>query len=167
MDPQHYAERTAYRPPTTCSQRLTPLAAGLVRLGLAPRDAVVLEVRGRTSGKRRRTPVVLTRYRGCDYLVSLSGDSQWVRNVRAAAGDASLHRRGERRVRLVELDEAERGAVIAAYLRRATRGGRPNPTTAERYFGLGPTPSADEVAAIASYYPVFRVDDRSSPSRST
>ena len=170
MDPQDYATRIAYRPPTRRYRLLAPLAVGLIRLGAAPKDAVVLRVRGRRSGKRRSTPVLLTRHGGHDYLVSLAGESHWVRNVRAAGGEASLCRRGEQRVRLVEIDGDERAAVIAEYLKRTTtrpRHGRPDDTVARRYFGLGPAPRAEEVHEIAPYYPVFRADATPSPSRST
>ncbi len=50
MKPQDYSTRTRYRP-----GRLVPAAelAGVVltSVGLAPRDAVTLQVRGRSSGK--------------------------------------------------------------------------------------------------------------------
>jgi hypothetical protein len=90
LKPQDFSARTAYRPPAAYYRRInTPLGVLLTSVGFAPRDAVTLEVRGRTSGKVRRTPVLRTRCRGDDYLVSLAGESQWVRNVRAADGRAA------------------------------------------------------------------------------
>jgi hypothetical protein len=94
LEPQDFSARTAYRPPAAYYRRInTPLGVLLTSIGLAPRDAVTLEVRGRTSGKLRRTPVLRTRCQGDDYLVSLAGESQWVRNVRAADGRAVIRRR--------------------------------------------------------------------------
>lgn len=89
MNPQYYSSRTAYRPPAGWYRRLnTSLGVLVTSLGLAPRDAVTLEVRGRRSGRPRPTPILRTRWQGEDYLVALAGESEWVRNVRAAGGAA-------------------------------------------------------------------------------
>jgi deazaflavin-dependent oxidoreductase (nitroreductase family) len=119
MDPQNYSARTDYRPPAGWYRRLNRIGVPLTSLGLAPRDAVTLEVRGRTTGKPRRIPILRRRCRGHDYLVSLAGESQWVRNVRAADGRAVLRRRRMQHVRLVELTPADRPEVIAEYMRAA------------------------------------------------
>lgn len=116
MGPQEYSTCTTYRPPKAWYRRLNRLGVVLTSLGLAPRDAVTLEVRGRRSGKVRRTPVLRTRHNGADHLVALAGESQWVRNVRAAGGHAVIRRRRAHHVRLEELGPAERGDIIAAYL---------------------------------------------------
>jgi deazaflavin-dependent oxidoreductase (nitroreductase family) len=112
VDPQDYSHRTTYQPPAAWYRRLNWLGVPLTSLGLAPRDAVTLQVRGRRSGKPRRTPILRTPYRGQDYLVALAGESQWVRNVRAAAGQAVLRRRTAHRVHLQELPPEERPEVI-------------------------------------------------------
>ena len=159
MDPQDYSARTAYRPPAQWYRRFNHLGVTLTSFGLAPSDAVTLQVRGRRSGKPRRTPILRTPYRGDDYLVSLSGESQWVRNVRAAAGHAVIQRRGTHRVRLTELPTGDRAPVIAEYIRRAVD--RSGPKAAERanrsYFGLGPDASLEDIEAIVDHYPVFRI----------
>lgn len=64
VKPQDYSARTAYRPPAGWYRRLNWLGVLLTSLGLAPRDAVTLQVRGRTTGKVRRVPILRTRYRG-------------------------------------------------------------------------------------------------------
>lgn len=158
--PQDYSARTAYRPPAAWYRWLNNrLGVALTSLGLAPRDTVTLEVRGRRSGKIRRTPIVRTRHDGGDYLVALAGESQWVRNVRAAGGHAVIRRRRARRVRLDELAPADRGEIIAAYLRAGRRrgGAKTGDQQARYYFGLDPHPSQDDIDAIAGYYPVFRI----------
>lgn len=157
--PQNYAAPVRYRRPATWYRRLNRLVGvPLTSLGLAPRDAVTLEVRGRHSGRQRRCPVLITEYQGGRYLVALAGESQWVRNVRAADGHAMLHRRGAKRVRLEELPRPERPAVLAAYLAAARRrSGTEVANQATRdYFGLE-NPTLDELAEIAHRYPVFRV----------
>src|SRR3712207_8118606 len=47
--------------------------------------------------RSRRTNLVQARHDGRDYLVSLTGESEWVRNARAAGGRVVLARRGRRR----------------------------------------------------------------------
>jgi hypothetical protein len=159
MNPQDYAARTEYRPPASWYRRLNRLGVLLTSVGLAPRDAVTLQVHGRKSGKVRRIPILRTHYQGEDYLVALAGESQWVRNVRASHGQAVLRRRKARRVRLEELPRADRSEIIAKYLRA---GGERSGATASAkqhryYFGLGPNPSIQDIQTIVAYYPVFRV----------
>jgi deazaflavin-dependent oxidoreductase (nitroreductase family) len=159
VNPQDYSHRTGYRPPAAWCQRLNWLGVPLTSLGLAPRDAVTLQVPGRKSGKPRRTPILRTPYRGQDYLVALAGESQWVRNVRAAAGQAVLRRRTAHRVRLQELPPEQRPEVIGEYLRRGRQrsGAKAAAKQARYYFGLSPDASVAEIRAVADYYPVFRV----------
>jgi deazaflavin-dependent oxidoreductase (nitroreductase family) len=159
MHPQEYSHRTGYRPPAAWYRRLNWLGVVLTSLGLAPRDAVTLQVRGRRSGKPRRTPILRTPYRGQDYLVALAGESQWVRNVRAAGGQAILRRRAAHRVQLQELPPEQRPEVIAEYLRRGRQrsGAKAAAKQARSYFGLHPDASVAEIRAVADYYPVFRV----------
>lgn len=160
MDPQNYAARTNYRPPARWYQRLNGIGIPIISLGLAPRDAVILEVRGRNSGKTRKTPILRTRYQEHDFLVALAGEAQWVRNVRAADGRAVIRRRGRHQAVLHELPTAERAPVIAAYLATAvTRSGeKSGARQAEFYFGLDAEPAMEDIDAIVDYYPVFRIE---------
>ncbi|MEV1145417.1 nitroreductase/quinone reductase family protein [Micromonospora sp. NPDC049799] len=163
MHPQDYSRRIAYRPPAAWYRRISNrLGVVLTSLGLAPRDAVTLTVRGRRSGKPRRVPVLKTPYQGDDYLVALAGESEWVRNLRAAQGRAVIRRRSACPVYLVEISVDDRPAVISAYLvRAAERSGPAAAAQAARYyFGLTARPSLDEIRAVARYYPVFRVTFR-------
>lgn len=162
MDPQDYAAREAYRAPAAWYQRLNHIGVPLTSLGLAPRDAVTLVVRGRKTGKPRRIPILRTAHQGHDYLVALAGEAQWVRNVRAASGQALVRRRGTRRVSLEEIPVADRVVIIAEYLRRGRdrSGAAAAAKQARYYFGLPAEPTAEDIEAIASYYPVFRIHYR-------
>jgi deazaflavin-dependent oxidoreductase (nitroreductase family) len=162
MDPQNYAARTTYRPPAAWYQRFNKIGVPLISLGLAPHDAVVLEVRGRKSGKTRRTPILRTRHESSDYLVALAGEAQWVRNVRAAEGDAAIRHRLRRDVLLHELPPSERAPVIGAYIAAARRRSKDKAAAkaVRFYFGLDLNASADDIAEIASYYPVFLIEYR-------
>lgn len=159
MDPQDYSARVTYRPPAAWYQRLTWLGVLLTSLGLAPRDAVTLTVRGRATDKRRLIPILRTCHQGEDYLVALAGESQWVRNVRAAQGRAVIRRRRARRVHLEEMPERDRAEIIAAYLRagRERMSAKAHETQPRSYFGLYPQPSMEEIREIVEYYPVFHV----------
>ena len=87
---------------------LNPFLVAAMRMGISVWGSRVLEVRGRTTGEPRRTPVNLLTYEGREYLVSPRGDSQWARNVRADNGRLVLElgrRRDERTARELPDDE--------------------------------------------------------------
>jgi hypothetical protein len=83
------------------------------------------------------------------YVVSMLGECNWVRNVRAAHGHATLRRFRAREVRLVELPVQERAPVIRAYVRKVP-GGRPH-IPVDRHEPV------EAFEAVASGYPVFKV----------
>lgn len=162
LGPQDYSARRAYRPPSRTYARLNRwVGVPLARLGLVPGDVAALEVRGRRSGRLRSVPVVVTRHAGEEYLVALAGESQWVRNVRAAGGHAVLRRRRARRVLLEELPVEERAPVIAAYLEQGRRrgGATTEAGQARSYFGLEPGAPVDEIARVSDRYPVLRISE--------
>jgi hypothetical protein len=96
-------------------------------------------------------------YRSSRYLVSLAGESEWVRNVRANNYRASLRRLRPRPIRLVELPVAERPAVLKAYLSKRAYSKSPK-FEAREFFGVSPNASLDDLAEIADRYPVFRIE---------
>jgi glyoxylase-like metal-dependent hydrolase (beta-lactamase superfamily II) len=108
----------------------------------------------------RRVTVVRAACDGAHYVVSLAGESDWVRNVRAAGGHVVIAGRHRRAARLVEVISQRRAAVIRAYLLRWGRhpGSPAVAREARYYFGVGPDASLDELAQVAEYYPVFRID---------
>lgn len=124
-------------------------------LGLTKRT-ITLEVRGRRTGKAVSVSLSRTEYGGKHYFVSLGGESDWVRNVRAANGHAIIVSRRRRAVRLEEIAVAVRGPVLWAYVqeRAFTHSG---PQAAQHFFGLGPHPTLAEMEALADRYPVFRI----------
>ena len=119
------------------------------RLGLLPKGWVTLEVLGRRTGQVTRFPLVMADVGGQWYIVAMLGECNWVRNVRAAEGRASLRRRRTRQVRLVEMPVEDRAPIIKRFVERAP-GGRPHI----------PVDRHEPVAAfeaIAARYPVFQV----------
>ena len=126
----------------------------LYALGVAPNYLVTLEVRGRRSGRTIALPLVMVVVVGERYLVSMLGqNANWVRNVRAAGGDATLRHGRREEVRLEEVVVDRRAPVLKTYLKRApnARGHVPVPKDA---------PLA-EFERVAPRFPVFRVVPRS------
>ena len=88
----------------------------LTARGISLMGSRVLVVRGRTTGELRSTPVNLMELDGERYLVAPRGNTQWVRNVRAAGGgELHLGRRVEV-VDLVELPVDQRVPVLRVYV---------------------------------------------------
>ena len=97
------------------------VVAWLTRLGVSVWGSRILEVRGRTSGEPRRTPVNVLTLDGTRYLVAPRGQTQWVRNIRAA-GEADLLLGGRREhVRVTEVPDADKEPILRAYLKRWKR----------------------------------------------
>src|SRR4051812_49671400 len=65
------------------------IVAAATRVGVSVWGSRVLEVRGRTSGEWRSTPVNLLSLDGRRYLVAPRGGAQWGRHLRGA-GDGRL-----------------------------------------------------------------------------
>jgi deazaflavin-dependent oxidoreductase (nitroreductase family) len=120
-------------------------------LGLPPRIMAALEVRGRASGRRRATAVVIASVEGKRYLVSMLGlRSDWVKNVEAAHGYAVIRQGRRRRVRLVPVAPEQRASILREYVRIAP-GGR-------QHFPLPVGAPLSAFEAIAERYPVYRID---------
>jgi deazaflavin-dependent oxidoreductase (nitroreductase family) len=145
--PAHYK-----RPDPFTRWVLNPLVNLLTRLGFSVWGARVLEHRGRVTGTPHRTPVNLLAFEGGEYLVSPRGDTEWVRNVRAAGGSLVLILGRRRQVRTaVEIPPAERTEILRAYLRRWKF------EVGKFFDGVGPDSSDAEFAACAERHPVFMV----------
>lgn len=145
---------THYREPGWFTRNLiNPLVAFLTRRGVSVWGSRVLEVRGRTTGEPRQVPVNLLTHEGHQYLVSPRGETQWVRNVRAAGGRLATivgSRREEWTAR--ELPDAEKVPVLRAYLKRWKA------EVGVFFEGTSADSSDEELAAIAPRHPVFALE---------
>jgi glyoxylase-like metal-dependent hydrolase (beta-lactamase superfamily II) len=153
--------RDSYRPPPDLYRRLSRrIGPAATSLGLVPEDVITLEVPGRRSGVIRRTIMVRAECDGGHYVVSLAGESDWVRNVRAAGGQVVIGGRQQRAARLAEVPVRQRAPVIRAYLVRWGRrpGSRAVAREARYYFGVGPEVSLEQIHGVAEHYPVFRIE---------
>jgi deazaflavin-dependent oxidoreductase (nitroreductase family) len=105
-------QRRYLKPSWLISRIANPL---LMRLRAVP----TLNVRGRTTGQWRSVPVNVLELDGEQYLVSARGETDWVRNLRAAGGgELEYSRRRTQNFTAVEVPDEEKPRVIAAYLDR-------------------------------------------------
>jgi deazaflavin-dependent oxidoreductase (nitroreductase family) len=108
-----------------------------------------LSVIGRRSGRWRTTPVAVLEYEGERYLVSYRGESEWVRNLRAAGGRARLRQKGHvEEITVTEVPVKERAPMLDVYAERYGR----FPTVATVLRAL-PDPSD---------HPIFRIESATS-----
>jgi deazaflavin-dependent oxidoreductase (nitroreductase family) len=128
----------AYLKPGAITRKVfNPLA---MKLGIWNVETLV--VPKRKSGQPQSVPVIPVERDGARYIVSTRGESDWVKNLRAAGG-GEVRRKGQaEKVRVTELPVEERPPVIAAYRGKAGK-------EVDRYFKQLPDP-AD--------HPVFRIE---------
>src|SRR3954469_2552854 len=140
-----------YVEPSRGDRVFNAVVGWMTRRGISLAGSRVLAVRGRTSGEWRTTVVNLLTHDGDRYLVAPRGTTQWVRNLRAAGGGEL--RVGRRSTAFVagELPDADKLPALRAYLARWG-------WEVGRFFeGVTKDASDDELMAIASDFPVFRV----------
>jgi len=137
--------------PTRIGLWVNRLAGWWSAIGLPPHFQAVLEVRGRSSGRIRSTPVVIATVEGTRYLVSMLGpESEWVKNVDAANGDAAIRQGARRRIHLEPIPPELRAPVLREYVRIAMSG--------RRHFPLPVGAPLTAFGEIAARYPVYRID---------
>jgi len=137
--------------PTLLGRIWSRAYAWIAGLGIAPDLLVSLEVRDRVTGSLVSTVLVVARYKEDRYLVSMLGnESDWVLNLRAADGSAFIRSGNRSAVRLREVMPGERAPILKAWSQIATSG--------RQHLPVPPDAPVDAFAAIASDYPVFRID---------
>lgn len=132
--------------------RLQNRASAIVfAAGVAPRRAAALEIRGRRSGRTISFPVAIADIGPERYLVSMLGANvNWVRNLKAAGGQAVLRHGRRESVHLEEVEPVARAPILKRYLQVAP-GARPHIPVDRRA-------PLTEFARIAADYPVFRIE---------
>ena len=93
----------------------------VLRFGLGTRgdqDVLrILRLRGCTSGRTHEIPVRIAKWDGQRYVISMLGESQWARNLRAAGEAKLLAGREIESVRADELMGEEKAAFLTWYCR--------------------------------------------------
>ncbi len=134
----------------------------LLRLGIKVWSFSLLTVRGRKSGKPIVTPIAIFVQDQKRYLIATYGVVNWVRNLRAAGGEATLtRRRHSEKIHAIEL-EPETAALV---FREALRSGPPGvPVVIFRayrslqvlpYLGVTEHSSLEEFEREVLAHPVF------------
>jgi deazaflavin-dependent oxidoreductase (nitroreductase family) len=128
------------------------LVAVLTRLGLSVWGSRVLEVRGRTSGLPRRTPVNLLTLEGTRYLVAPRGHTHWVRNLRSAGEGRLLIGTRVEPFTATEVSDDAKEPILRAYLKRWKW------EVGVFFSGVGADSSSGDLRRIAPDHPVFRIE---------
>lgn len=131
-----------------------PIARRVLRAGPLLGPNALITVRGRKSGVPRTTPIALVEIDGKRWVIGTFGDTNWVRNLRAA-GEATLTvGRSREEVVADELDVEARARffrdVIGPYVRRMRIG-------ALLLSILGAKEILDDPRAAADHRPVFEL----------
>jgi deazaflavin-dependent oxidoreductase (nitroreductase family) len=139
------------------------VATGLVPArwpGQSAYGSATIVVPGRRSGRPRTTVATWVERDGERYFVSMSGEgSDWVKNLRAAGGQAVLRRGAKRPVRLDEVPVDERAPIIQAWYHLTYLSTRSR-------LGLDRDAPLEEFERIALTHPVFRIVDATGDERS-
>jgi hypothetical protein len=85
------------------------------------------------------------------YLLSPRGETEWVRNIRFSGRGALITRRGRDEFAVSEVADADKLPIIRAYLTAWAW------EVGAFFEGLTARSSDDEVRAVASGFPVFRI----------
>jgi deazaflavin-dependent oxidoreductase (nitroreductase family) len=141
-----------YKPPGWFTRNVfNRIVAGLTRAGISVWGSRTLEVRGRKTGKSHRTPVNVLTLGDSRYLVAPRGNTQWVRNLRAAGeGDLLVGKRREH-FRAAEIGDDAKREILREYLRRWKW------EVGQFFDGVGPESPDAELVRIAPDHPIFSI----------
>jgi len=136
--------------PSAMDRIFGQIFGAMVRLGIGFKHNFVLEVRGRKSGKVFATPVNLLFLRGKTYLCAVRGETQWVRNARAA-GRVTLVKASTREEYAVrELPVVERPEPLKEFLERFAM-------SVQRFYPVKKGAPLSAFAECAKTMPVFEL----------
>jgi deazaflavin-dependent oxidoreductase (nitroreductase family) len=127
----------------------------LTKLGISVYGSRVLYVKGRKTGEWRANPVNPLNFDGDRYIVAPRGNTQWVRNLRAADGEGELHvGRKTERFTATEIGDEAKPAILRAYLKRWKW------EVGVFFDGVDAKAPEEDLRRIAPGYPVFRITAR-------
>lgn len=144
------ANTRSYLRPGAVERIFGRILVSLVRIGLVRSHFYVLEVRGRRSGRTLSLPVDLLDLAGRRYLVCARGNSNWVRNARAAGEVVLVRAMRRRRYAVRELAPDMRPPVLKAYLDRFAN-------EVQRFFPVPKGSTTEAFSELAPHYPVFEL----------
>ncbi len=133
---------------------VNPIASRLLRLGRVLGPNALITVRGRKSGVPRTTPVALVEVNGGRWVIGTFGETNWVRNLRAA-GEAEISTgRSVERMRAVELTREQTTRFFTEVLGPYAGGGAIRRLVLRI---LGASEIVTDPAAAAAKRPVFEL----------
>jgi deazaflavin-dependent oxidoreductase (nitroreductase family) len=143
-----------YVTPKSATNFFNDTVGRLTKLGISVYGSRVLYVRGRKSGEWRSTPVNPLTIDGVRYIVAPRGNTQWVRNLRAAnEGELRIGRKTER-FSATEIGDDDKPAILRAYLRKWKW------EVGVFFEGVDAKAPEEKLRAIAPGYPIFRITPR-------
>ena len=131
-----------------------PVARRLLRVGPLLGPNALITIRGRKTGMPRTTPVALVELDGRSWVVGTFGDTNWVRNLRAARVETLSVGKHETHVIAAELSRDERSAFFAQRLGPYARS---LPIGTLLLSVLGARDIVDDPARAAEHRPVFEL----------
>jgi len=142
---------TRYDEPNLVARATNVVFRWLAEAGISIAGTRALRVRGRKTGQLRGVVVNLMTVDGRDYVVSPRGNTQWVRNARAA-GEVQMGPRWRRRtVRISEVADDAKLDLLKRYLDRwywEVKG---------HVGGLTPQSTDDQIRAVAPSIPIVEL----------
>jgi len=143
--------------PGPLAKALNTFWAKLHAWGIAPNYLVTLEIIGRKSRKVIAFPLVMLARGDERFFVSMLGEqANWVHNLRAAGGKATLRHGRVEQVLLEDVPIEKRAPLLKAYLQIAP-GARP-------HVSVDKNASITAFEAIAPEIPVFRITLLNAPA---
>jgi deazaflavin-dependent oxidoreductase (nitroreductase family) len=124
----------------------------LTKLGISVYGSRMLYVQGRKTGEWRSTPVNPLTVDGVRYLVAPRGNTQWVRNLRAANGEGELRiGRKTERFTATEIGDDAKPEILRAYLKKWKF------EVGVFFDGVDAKAPEETLRRIAPGYPIFRI----------
>src|SRR5262249_41926192 len=140
-----------YRQPGRSTAIFNSAVASLTKAGISVYGSRGLAVRGRKSGGGRATPGDPPALEGGRDPGSSRGNTQWVRNMRAAGGGELRVGRRVEKFTATEVPVEDRPRLLRAYLKKWKF------EVGVFFQGVGPDSPDDKLLAIAPDHPVFRI----------
>lgn len=142
---------TRYDEPNGIARAANTVFRWLAEAGISIAGTRAMRVRGRTTGKLRGVVVNLMTVDDRHFVVSPRGNTQWVRNARAA-GEVELGPRWRsRRVRISEITDDAKPELLKRYLDRwywEVKG---------HVGGLTPDSTDEQIRAVAPSIPILEL----------
>jgi deazaflavin-dependent oxidoreductase (nitroreductase family) len=141
-------EATYKKPDWFTAHAVNPLLKGLHRLGIGVQGSQTLAVRGRKSGEIRTNPVNPFEIDGRTYLLAPRGNTQWVRNLRAAGEGELRSGRKKRHFHAEEVPDSEKLPLMRLYMDKWS-------WEVKGFLGIDAKASDEEIERILPDHPAF------------